>query len=129
MKKNSKNLAAAIIFFLIFILLSGCSKSHIIVGAAFKEKLVNGVYNGSYTQFPNRAAVKVTIKDNKIVNIQIISHYAWRGKKAEPPIVKEIIEKQSTKVDAVTGATNSSETIMKAVQIAVEKAYKEQRAE
>ncbi|MBE9570731.1 MAG: FMN-binding protein, partial [Proteobacteria bacterium] len=35
-----------------------------------------------------------------------------------------IVSEQSTVVDAVTGATNSSRVIMNAVQRAVEKAYK-----
>ena len=46
-----------------------------------------------------------------------------RGKKAELIIPGRIIEKQSTDVDAVSGATNSSHVIMNAVQKAIEKAY------
>jgi uncharacterized protein with FMN-binding domain len=65
----------------------------------------------------------VTIRDNSIVHIKIIEHQAWRGKKAEEPIVERIIARQSTRVDAVSGATNSSHVIMNAVQRAIEKAY------
>jgi uncharacterized protein with FMN-binding domain len=46
-----------------------------------------------------------------------------RGVKADPIIQERIIESQSTNVDAVSGATNSSYVIMNAVQKAVEKAY------
>ena len=122
MSNKIKDLAVNIILFMIIILLTGCCKTHTIVGPVLKTKLANGVYEGRCFKFPNRAVVKVTIKDNKISNIKIVSHWAWRGKKAELPIVKEIIEKQSTKVDAVTGATNSSKAIMEAVQNAVDKA-------
>jgi uncharacterized protein with FMN-binding domain len=88
-----------------------------------QEKLVDGLYEGSYEAGPNKAAVKVTIKDNKIVSIQILEHRTWKGKKAEFVIPRIIIEKQSTEVDAVSGATNSSRVIMNAVQRAIEKAY------
>ncbi len=39
------------------------------------------------------------------------------------PILERIIETQSTRVDVVSGATNSSRVIMNAVQKAIEKAY------
>jgi uncharacterized protein with FMN-binding domain len=85
--------------------------------------LVDGTYKGSYRGGPNKAIVEVTIKDNSIVNINIIQHQAWRGKKAEETVVERIIAHQSTRVDAVSGATNSSYVIMNAVQLALEKAY------
>ena len=85
--------------------------------------LVDGTYKGSYRGGPNKAIVEVTIKDNSIVNINIIQHQAWRGKKAEETVVERIIAHQSTRVDAVSGATNSSYVIMNAVQLAIEKAY------
>ncbi len=120
---RSNKLTIAIILFISIILLSGFSKSNAIAGTVIKPKPANGVYDGSYIQLPDKAVVKVTIKDNKIVNIQLISHLDRIGKKAELPIIKEIIKKQSTKVDAVTGATHSSKAIMKAVQKAIDKAY------
>lgn len=88
-----------------------------------QEKLVDGVYEGSYKGGPNKAVVKVTIEDQKIVGIEIVEHDAWKGKKAEPIIPQRIMENQSTAVDSVTGATNSITVIMNAVQKALEKAY------
>ena len=88
-----------------------------------REKLVDGVYEGSYKAGPNKALVKVTIKDKRLVKIDIVKHRTWKGKKAESIIPMRIIEYQSTKVDVVTGATNSSRVIMNAVQKAIEKAY------
>ena len=85
-------------------------------------KLVDGTYKGGYRGGPNKAIVEVTIKDNSIVNINIIQHQAWRGKMAEETVVERIIAHQSTRVDAVSGATNSSYVIMNAVQLAIEKA-------
>lgn len=72
---------------------------------------------------PNKAFVKVTIEDNKIIEIQITEHWTLKGQKADLIIPGRILENQRTDVDVVSGATNSSIVIMNAVQRAVEKAY------
>ena len=46
----------------------------------------------------------------------------WKGVLAEGTISNRIIETQSTKVDAVSGATIGSVAIMNAVQDAIQKA-------
>jgi len=107
------------------LLVSGCSKTATIGGAVQHARLVDGVYEGSSKGGPNSAVVNVTIHDQKITAIEIVKHDAWKGKKAEPIIPQRIIEQQSTVVDAVTGATNSSVVIMNAVQVAIEKAYQQ----
>ena len=106
------------------LLLFGCAETLIIGSDLGHVELVDGVYEGSYSGGPNSAILKVTIKDNTIVNIEIVTHRAWKGRKAESSILKRIIENQSTDVDAVSGATNSSRVIMNAVQKAIEKASK-----
>ena len=65
----------------------------------------------------------MTIKEKRITDIEIVEHSTWKGKKAEPVIPKSIIDNQTTEVDAVSGATNSSRVIMNAVQKAIEKSY------
>jgi len=85
--------------------------------------LRDGTYEGSYRGGPNKAVVRVSISAGKISSIEVVAHQAWRGRKAEKPIAERIIATQSTTVDAVSGATNSSRVIMNAVQNAVEKAY------
>ncbi len=87
------------------------------------DKLMDGIYERSFKSGPNYAEVEVTIKNQKIADINIVKHDAWKGKKAEPVISQRILQEQSTRVDAVTGATNSSHVIMNAVQRAVEKSY------
>ena len=86
----------------------GCAETPITGAPVDHARLKNGTYEGSYRGGPNKAIVEVTIKDNAIVNIKIIQHQAWKGKKAEETIVERIIARQSTRVDAVSGATNSS---------------------
>jgi len=104
--------------------LLGCAETPVTGAPLDHAKLIDGTYEGSYRGGPNKASVQVTIKDNSIVNIEILQHQAWRGGIAEATIVERIIANQSTKVDAVSGATNSSRVIMNAVQNAIEKAYR-----
>ena len=114
-----------LLFATIAILCVRCSLAPVIGGPVNHERLVDGSYEGSYERGPNKAVVKVTVEDSKIVTIQLLEHSAWRGKKAELVIPRIIIERQSTEVDAVSGATNSSRVIMNAVQRAIERAYQE----
>jgi uncharacterized protein with FMN-binding domain len=104
--------------------LPGCAETPVNGAPMDQARLEDGAYEGSYRGGPNKASVRVTIENGKIVNIDILQHQAWRGHIAEAAIVERIIDQQSTKVDAVSGATNSSRVIMNAVQDAVQKAYK-----
>ena len=88
------------------------------------DQLVDGVYDGHFKGGPNSVDVRVSIKEQKISSIEIIKHDAWKGHKADSVIPQRIIENQSTDVDAVTGATNSSHVIMNDVQDAINKANK-----
>lgn len=107
------------------IVLTGCALAPLIGSSIEHEKLMDGVYEGSYRSLPNSAVVKVTIAKGRIENIELVKHFAsWKGKKVTEVIPRRIVSEQSTRVDAVTGATNSSRVIMNAVQKAVEKAYK-----
>ena len=86
--------------------------------------LNDGVYKGSYSNGPNSAVVKVTINEDRIEEVYIVRHFSsWKGFKVNEIIPQRIVEAQSTNVDAVTGATNSSIVIMNAAQEAIEKAY------
>jgi uncharacterized protein with FMN-binding domain len=104
----------------------GCTMAPI-RGAKIEEgKLADGIYEGSYRHGPNSAKVRVIISQGKIVDIELIKHFAsWKGDKANEIIPQRIIAEQSTAVDAVSGATNSSRVIMNAVQEALERAYRE----
>jgi uncharacterized protein with FMN-binding domain len=123
-KKYSSGLMCfAISALLIAAMLLGCAETPVTGAPVDHAKLKDGTYEGSYRGGPNKATVQVTIKDKNIVKIEILQHQAWRGGIAEAAIVERIIATQSTKVDAVSGATNSSRVIMNAVQNAITKAY------
>lgn len=88
------------------------------ISAVDLSKIPDGSYIGSYDAIMISATVRVNIHNHQISGIDLISHKNERGKKAEV-IVNEIKSAQSLKVDTITGATNSSKVILKAVQNAL----------
>ncbi len=80
----------------------------------------DGSYEGEYDAGYIYAKVSITVNNGQILNIVILEHDNERGTPAEK-IVSNIIEQQNTKVDAISGATNSSLVIEKAVENALAK--------
>ena len=78
----------------------------------------DGIYIGEYDVNFIYAKVEVTVEDGEIVSINILEHRHERGKAAET-VIDKIIEEQKIDVDAVSGATNSSTVIKKAVENAL----------
>lgn len=78
----------------------------------------NGIYVGEYDVNFISAKVEVTVEHGKIVSIHILEHKQERGKAAET-VIEKIIEEQNINVDAISGATNSSTVIKKAVENAL----------
>ena len=104
---------------------AGCQIAPLMGTPVVSEGLIDGVYEGEYRKGINNVVVKLTIADGRITDIELVKHFAsWIGNNANTVIPARIVEQQSTRVDAVSGATNSSRVIMNAVQIAIEKAYK-----
>ena len=80
----------------------------------------DGVYQGTGTGYRGNITVAVTIKDKQITSIEILSAsddepFFGRAK----GLIDQIIKKQSTKVDTVSGATYSSKGIISAVKNAL----------
>lgn len=83
-------------------------------------ELADGVYKGSATGFSGPVTVAVTIMDKKITSIDILSStddeaFFNRAK----GVIDRIIASQSFDVDVVSGATYSSNGIIKAVKNAL----------
>lgn len=86
----------------------------------------DGVYTGTGTGFGGKITVEVTIKKGKIKKVKILEASGETPsylKKAKS-LLKTIVKKQSPNVQAVSGATFSSNGIIKAVQNALKKAEK-----
>lgn len=82
------------------------------------ENFADGSYIGEYDVGYIYAKVNVTVKDGKMLSVELLEHRTELGKAAEV-ITENIVKQQQVKVDAVTGATNSSRVIMKAVENAL----------
>lgn len=80
--------------------------------------ITDGVYIGEYDVNFIYAKVEVTVQNGEITNINILEHRHERGKTAEA-ITNKIIDEQKIDVDAISGATNSSTVIKKAVEDAL----------
>ena len=84
----------------------------------------DGEYLGKASAYNGNVEVKVTISGGKMTAIDIVKtkddeEYFFDAQKK---VIPEILEKQSTDVDAVAGATTSSEGIAHAVEKALEQA-------
>ena len=82
------------------------------------SNIPNGVYVGEYDVDFVYAKVEVTVQNGMVTNIDILEHKNGRGKPAAI-VVDRIIEEQKIDVDAVSGATNSSTVIKKAIENAL----------
>ena len=124
MRKNLKGFYYLFFVMILNLLLASCTMAPVKGSVIEHERLVDGVYEGRYRHGLNSAVVKVTVAQGQIVDIEVVKHFAsWKGDKATEVIPQRIISEQSTEVDAVSGATNSSRVIMNAVQNAVEKGF------
>ena len=78
----------------------------------------DGTYEGSYGSFPVSAIVEVTVRNHRITKIELVDHSNGQGQPAEV-LPERVIESQSVKVDAISGATYSSRVILKAIETAL----------
>lgn len=81
----------------------------------------DGIYEGSGDGFGGEIKVRLTVKDNKLEKVEILSaenetkDYLESAKK----ILDDVIDKQSVDVDTVSGATLSSNGIINAMKDAI----------
>lgn len=81
----------------------------------------NGVYEGSANGMGGALKVAVTVEDGKISGVEVLEHKETAGI-SDPAIEKipqAIVDAQSTDVEAVTGATVTSDAIKEAVAAAL----------
>lgn len=102
---------------------AGCQTASVIGSPIEGRPLKDGAYTGSYSNWPNSAKVRVTVKDGRIDHVEVLRHFSsWKGWDVNDIIPQRIVEAQSTQVDVVSGATNSSVVVMNAAERALEKA-------
>ena len=84
------------------------------------SKVEDGIYEGHSELGPVIVDVKVTVEKGKITEVEIVNHQNGLGQSANA-IVDEMLDKNTYDVDAVNGATVSSEVIINAVNDALQK--------
>ena len=122
MKKVLIGIAAVIVLFFILFLVIAC-KEYMEVNAIDKtpvniSEVEDGVYEGYSETSLVKVRARVTVTDGKIENIEILEHQCGKGKPANA-IAEEIVRRNDIEVDAVSGATVSSEVIKDAVRNAL----------
>ena len=85
--------------------------------------VADGTYEGIEETPLVKVTVEVTVKDHQIVDIKKIRHRNKRGGAAETMLTDKV-SKNTSEVDAVSGATLSSKTIKAAVRNALAKGKK-----
>jgi uncharacterized protein with FMN-binding domain len=90
----------------------------IVTGDIDPSKIPDGIYTGDCDVNFIYTKVEVTVQDGVITDIKLLEHKNGKGKPAEA-IINDILKKQSLDVDAVSGATNSSKVIKKAIENAL----------
>ena len=86
------------------------------------QDLTDGIYTGSADAFRGDVEVQVTVEKQKVTDISILSYcdteeYFFR---AAPAVIEQMKAEQSLNVDAVSGATYSSNGVIHAVANALE---------
>lgn len=134
MKKTSRRVFSVLLIAMLMVTLTACGGSK---GAELKD----GTYEAKsdMTDYGYEKAL-VTVKDGKISEVQLmrmnpddseVDYDEWDGtaadgkpnlKEAKDLVAKQIVEKQSTEVDNITGATSSIDNWKVVVDKALEQA-------
>ena len=126
MKKNIKRIAIiagviigiAVIFFIVMFVKTNQEVNNLEYSGVEVSDVKDGVYQGSAETTLVKVEVEVTVKEHKIMDIKILKHDNGMGGKAEQ-ITENMIDSNTYEVDAVSGATVSSEVIKSAVSKAL----------
>jgi uncharacterized protein with FMN-binding domain len=128
-KKMIEYFLCALVIFQ-FVLLFGCTpKDAKIQPAAGLEKfdlthIADGKFRGSHVQDDNEYNVEVTVARHKITNIEILEgdDRILTKKCAQcsaEVLIAEIIQQQKLEVDAISGATRTTHSILQAIKNAL----------
>lgn len=92
--------------------------THIEIDNINLENVKDGIYRGECDAGYIYARVEVEVRDGAIVSINLLEHRNERGERAEA-MIDHVLSEQKIDVDAISGATNSSKVIKKAIENAI----------
>jgi uncharacterized protein with FMN-binding domain len=98
--------------------------------ASTSTKSTSGTYTGSRTNTRwGIVQVQITVKNGKITNSQAIQYPSSNGRDQQinayalPILSQEVISAQSANIDAISGATVTSDGYMSSLQSAIDQAH------
>ena len=93
----------------------------LLIGTVDLDTVADGAYIGVCQNKILFAVVKVEVQNHQITSIEIVEHKDAYMEQAEQ-IAGAVCSEQSLEVDAVSGATLTSDTVLKAIENALEDA-------
>ena len=97
----------------------------LVVGGLFaQQRFRNGTYTGTGQGYAGDITVSITVSRNRLSAITVTNHSDTDAfaNMAFNSLIPAMIEKQSADVDAMSGATGTSNGLKQAVQDAIDKA-------
>lgn len=95
------------------------SQKNMVINHVNVSQLQDGVYKGKYSGGRWSNEVNVMIKDRKITKIDTVKSVLIEMPEVTKELFNNVIEKQDTTVDIVSGATVTSKAYLKAIENAL----------
>ena len=86
------------------------------------SSISDGEYTGSFTGYRWSNTVRVTVKDGKITDFEVVEEKMDGGDKVINGVKEKLLEKQDLHIDAVSGASVNTRAYLKAIEDALKKA-------
>ncbi len=86
------------------------------------SSIPDGEYTGSFTGYRWSNTVRVTVKDGKITDFEVVEEKMQGGDEVINGVKEKLIEKQDLHIDAVSGASVNTRAYLKAIEDALKKA-------
>jgi len=95
------------------------AENEVLINEIDLSSLDDGVYNGKYDVGRWANEVNVTIKDHKIVNINMVKDVTFVKPEVTRELLNIVIEQQTTNVDTISGATVTCKAYLKSIENAL----------
>ena len=81
----------------------------------------DGIYNGKYNAGRWSNEINVTIKEHKIIKIDVVKDVSFSIQEVTKAIISKVLDKQNTNVEVISGATVTSKAYLKSIENALSK--------
>ena len=115
------------IFVMTIFVISGCANKEIMMVRQMEIKEIelssipDGNYKGDFTYGSFTYELEVIVKNHRIENVKVLKNRDDEHAKKAEGVIKRVVESQSLKVDAISGATTTSKAFLKAIENALRK--------